>query len=39
MWREDVYSNIQTRDSAFGLRAADRPIYGIDDEFDLLEGV
>jgi 2-oxoglutarate ferredoxin oxidoreductase subunit alpha len=37
MWREDVYSNIQTRDSAFGLRAARQPVYGIDDEFDILE--
>ncbi len=37
MWREEVYSNIQTRDSAFGLRAADQPIYGSDDEFDILE--
>ena len=37
MWREEVYSNIQTRDSAFGLRAADQPIYGPDDEFDMLE--
>ena len=37
MWREEVYSNIQTRDSAFGLRAADRPVFGPDDEFDILE--
>ncbi|MFQ5878687.1 MAG: 2-oxoacid:acceptor oxidoreductase subunit alpha [Dehalococcoidia bacterium] len=37
IWREEVYSNIQTRDSAFGLRAADGPIYGPDDEFDILE--
>lgn len=37
MWRDEVYSNIQTRDSGFGLRAADRPIYGPDDEFDILE--
>jgi len=37
MWREEVYSNIQTRDSAFGLRAADRPVLGPDDEFDILE--
>jgi len=37
IWREEVYSNIQTRDSGFGLRAADRPIYGPDDEFDILE--
>jgi len=36
-WREEVYSNIQTRDSVFGLRAADRPIYGPDDEIDILE--
>jgi 2-oxoglutarate ferredoxin oxidoreductase subunit alpha len=32
-----VYSNIQTRDSAFGLRADDRPVHGPDDEFDILE--
>jgi 2-oxoglutarate ferredoxin oxidoreductase subunit alpha len=37
MWREEVYSNIQTRDSAFGLRAADGPVYGPDDEFDILQ--
>jgi len=37
IWREEVYSNIQTRDSAFGVRAADEPIYGPDDEFDILE--
>ncbi len=36
-WREEVYSNIQTRDSVFGLRAADHPIYGPDDEIDILE--
>src|SRR3972149_6514693 len=37
MWREEVYSNIQTRDSAFGLRAGDRPVFGSDDEFDILQ--
>src|SRR4030065_1148341 len=37
LWREEVYSNIQTRDSAFGLRAEDRPVHGPDDEFDILE--
>ena len=37
MWREEVYSNIQTRDSAFGLRAGDRPVFGPDDEFDILQ--
>jgi 2-oxoglutarate ferredoxin oxidoreductase subunit alpha len=37
MWREEVYSNIQTRDSAFGLRAGDRPVFGPDDEFDVLQ--
>ncbi|GBD12656.1 2-oxoglutarate oxidoreductase subunit KorA [bacterium HR24] len=37
VWREEVYSNIQTRDTAFGLRAADVPVYGPDDEFDILE--
>ena len=36
-WREEVYSNIQTRDSVFGLRAADRPIFGPADEIDILE--
>jgi len=36
-WREEVYSNIQTRDSVFGLRAADHPIYGPDDDIDILE--
>lgn len=37
VWREEVYSNIQTRDTAFGLRAACFPVFGPDDEFDLLE--
>jgi len=37
MWREEVYSNIQTRDSAFGLRAGDGPVFGPDDEFDILQ--
>ncbi len=37
MWRDEVYSNIQTRDSGFGLRAADQPIYGPDDQIDILE--
>src|SRR3972149_404113 len=37
IWRDDVYSNIQTRDSGFGLRASDRPIFGPDDEFDVLQ--
>jgi 2-oxoglutarate ferredoxin oxidoreductase subunit alpha len=36
-WREEVYSNIQTRDSVFGLRAADHPIFGPQDEIDILE--
>ena len=36
-WRDEVYSNIETRDSGFGLRAADQPIFGPDDEFDILE--
>ena len=36
-WRDEVYSNIQTRDSGFGMRAADKQIYGPDDEFDILE--
>jgi 2-oxoglutarate/2-oxoacid ferredoxin oxidoreductase subunit alpha len=37
MWRDEVYSNIETRDSGFGLRAASTPIFGPDDEFDVLE--
>jgi 2-oxoglutarate ferredoxin oxidoreductase subunit alpha len=36
-WREEVYSNIQTRDSVFGMRAADAPIFGPQDEIDILE--
>src|SRR5712692_5976552 len=36
-WREEVYSNIQTRDSCFGMRRADHPIYGPADEIDILE--
>jgi len=36
-WLDEVYSNIQTRDSGFAVRAADRPIYGPDDEFDILQ--
>lgn len=36
-WRDEVYSNIETRDSGFGLRAADKPVFGSDDEFDILE--
>jgi 2-oxoglutarate ferredoxin oxidoreductase subunit alpha len=36
-WRDEVYSNIQTRDSGFGLRASDKPIFGPDDEFDILQ--
>lgn len=36
-WRDEVYSNIETRDSGFGLRAADQPVFGPDDEFDILE--
>jgi 2-oxoglutarate/2-oxoacid ferredoxin oxidoreductase subunit alpha len=36
IWRDEVYSNIQTRDSGFGLRASDKPIFGPDDEFDIL---
>jgi len=36
-WLDEVYSNIQTRDSGFAVRAADHPIYGPDDEFDILE--
>jgi 2-oxoglutarate ferredoxin oxidoreductase subunit alpha len=36
-WLDEVYSNIQTRDSGFALRASDRPIYGPDDEFEILQ--
>jgi len=36
-WLDEVYSNINTRDSGFALRASDRPIYGPDDEFDILQ--
>ncbi len=36
IWRDEVYSNIQTRDSAFGMRAADFPIYGPEEGFDIL---
>ena len=36
-WKDEVYSNIETRDSGFGMRAADQPIFGPDDEFDILE--
>ena len=37
MWRDEVYSNIETRDSGFGLRASDSQIYGPDDAFDILQ--
>jgi 2-oxoglutarate ferredoxin oxidoreductase subunit alpha len=36
-WLDEVYSNINTRDSGFALRAADHPIYGPDDEFEILQ--
>lgn len=36
-WLDEVYSNIQTRDSGFATRASDRPIYGPDDAFDILQ--
>lgn len=36
-WKEEVYSNIHTRDSCNAIRAADHPIYGPDDECDILE--
>ena len=39
MWRDEVYSNIQTRDSGFGLRVSDQPIFGPDDEFEILEAL
>jgi 2-oxoglutarate ferredoxin oxidoreductase subunit alpha len=34
---DEVYSNIQTRDSGFAMRAADFPVYALDDEFDILQ--
>ena len=34
---DEVYSNINTRDSGFAMRASDRPIYALDDEFDILQ--
>jgi 2-oxoglutarate ferredoxin oxidoreductase subunit alpha len=34
---DEVYSNIQTRDSGFAVRAADHPIFNLDDEFDILQ--
>jgi 2-oxoglutarate ferredoxin oxidoreductase subunit alpha len=36
-WLDEVYSNIQTRDSGFATRASDKPIFGPDDEFDILQ--
>jgi 2-oxoglutarate ferredoxin oxidoreductase subunit alpha len=36
-WLDEVYSNIQTRDSGFAVRAADHPVFGPDDEFDILQ--
>lgn len=36
-WKEEVYSNIYTRDSCNAVRASDKPIYGPDDECDILE--
>lgn len=36
-WLDEVYSNIQTRDSGFATRASDRPIFGPDDAFDILQ--
>ncbi len=37
VWREEVYSNIQTRDTGFCMRASDSPIFGPDDEYDILQ--
>jgi 2-oxoglutarate ferredoxin oxidoreductase subunit alpha len=37
VWKEEVYSNIYTRDSCNAVRASDRPIFGPDDECDILE--
>lgn len=34
---DEVYSNIQTRDSGFAMRASDRPVFALDDEFDILQ--
>ena len=34
---DEVYSNIQTRDSGFAMRASDRPVYALDDEFEILQ--
>jgi 2-oxoglutarate ferredoxin oxidoreductase subunit alpha len=36
-WLDEVYSNIQTRDSGFAMRASDRPIFGPDDEYEILQ--
>src|SRR5205809_178872 len=36
-WLDEVYSNIQTRDSGFAMRASDHPIYGPDDDFEILQ--
>jgi len=36
-WKEEVYSNIYTRDSCNAVRAADFPIFAPDDECDILE--
>ena len=36
-WLDEVYSNINTRDSGFAVRISDRPIFGPDDEFDILQ--
>ena len=33
-WKEEVYSNIYTRDSCNAVRAADFPIFAPDDECD-----
>ena len=37
LWKEEVYSNIYTRDSCNAVRAADYPIFGPGDECDILE--
>ncbi len=34
---DEVYSNIQTRDSGFALRAADKPVFNLDDDFEILQ--
>lgn len=37
VWKEEVYSNIYTRDSCNAVRIADHPIFGPGDQCDILE--